>query len=336
MPMHRFLLMTLLALLLAAVARADVVTLVNGDAIRGEVLASDGDAITLRHAVLGDLRIARASIVAMHAEPAAVTKAESTPSEPAPSGTANAAPAPAPTPTPTHAETQSAEGSQPDMHPTPTWKGGVDIGLAGASGNSETLNTRLALAIGRETAKMDTKFDATYARASENGRASKNRGEANANNDWKFGESPWGFFARGRFEFDEFTNYRLRLSGFVGPSYTLYRPEPLLLRFRAGLGGASEFKGPDPARGFRPEALAGFDTKWTISPRQSVFASFDYLPSLESATDFRLDLKAGYQFKVDPKSNMLLKAGVANRFTTRGDRTQRNDVDYFLTLGWEF
>lgn len=330
MPMHRLLLMALLALLLVAAARADVVTLVNGDAIRGEVLASDGDAITLRHAVLGDLRIARASIVAMHAEPVVVASAEPAASGPTSSGATGAAPAP------THAEAEAAGSSQPGMHPTPKWKGGFDVGLAGASGNSETLNTRLALAIGRETAKMDTKFDAMYARASENGRASKSRGEANANNDWKFGESPWGFFARGRFEFDEFTNYRLRLSGFVGPSYTVYRPEPLLLRFRAGLGGASEFKGPDPARGFRPEALAGFDTRWTISPRQSVFASFDYLPSLESATDFRLDLKAGYQFKVDPKSNMLLKAGVANRYTTRGDRTQRNDVDYFLTLGWEF
>lgn len=328
MPMHRFLLMTLLALLLAAAARADVVTLVNGDAIRGEVLASDGDAITLRHVVLGDLRIARASIAAMHAEPVVVAHAEPAASGSTPSGMTGVAP--------TQVTAEPAGGSQPAVHPTPKWKGGFDVGLAGASGNSETLNTRLALAIGRETAKMDTRFDAMYARASENGRASKNRGEANANNDWKFGESPWGFFARGRFEFDEFTNYRLRLSGFVGPSYTLYRPEPLLLRFRAGLGGASEFNGPDPARGFRPEALAGFDTKWTISPRQLVFASFDYLPSLESATDFRLDLKAGYQFKVDPKSNMLLKAGVANRFTTRGDRTQRNDVDYFLTLGWEF
>lgn len=330
MPMLRTFRLILLALLLATGARADVVSLVNGDALRGDIVAQDADTITLRHAVLGDLRIAHASIASVHAasQPEATASSPNGSATPAPKSTAEAAPV-AP------AESASA-GSTATAAPISKWKGGVDVGLSGASGNSETLNTRLALAVGRETAKMDTRFDATYARASENGRASKNRAEANANNDWKFGDSPWGFFARGRVEFDEFTNYRLRLSGFVGPSYTVYRPEPLLLRFRAGLGGASEFKGPSPATGFRPEALAGLDTKWTISPRQSTFASFDYLPSLESVSDFRLDLKAGYQLKVDPRSNMLLKAGVENRFTTRGRVTQRNDVDYFLTLGWEF
>lgn len=330
MPMLRTLRCILLALLLASVARADVVTLVNGDALRGEIVGQDAATVTFRHAVLGDLRIARASIAGLETltEPGRVAPAAKERAAPARvEGSTSAA-------EPASGETNS--NAAPAANPAPKWKGGFDVGLAGASGNSETLNTRLALAIGRETAKMDTRFDATYARASENGRASKNRAEANANNDWKFGDSPWGFFARGRVEFDEFTNYRLRLSGFVGPSYTLYRPEPLLLRFRAGLGGASEFEGPSPATGFRPEALAGLDTKWTISPRQSVFASFDYLPSLESVSDFRLDLKAGYQLKVDPRSNMLLKAGVENRFTTRGRVTQRNDVDYFLTLGWEF
>lgn len=327
MSMSRTIRSILLATLLTFGARADIVMLVNGDALRGEVISQEADFITLRHALLGDLRIARASISGTRAQPQA-EKAASAPD------TAEAPPehADAPTAAADPAHRESKHGTSP----VPQWKGGFDVGLAGASGNSETLNTRLALAIGRETAKMDTRFDATYARASENGRASKNRAEANANNDWKFGDSPWGFFARGRVEFDEFTNYRLRLSGFVGPSYTLYRPEPFLLRFRAGLGGASEFKGPSPATGFRPEALAGLDSKWTISPRQSTFASFDYLPSLESVSDFRLDLKAGYQLKVDPRSNMLLKAGVENRFTTRGRVTQRNDVDYFLTLGWEF
>jgi hypothetical protein len=330
MLMLRTLRLILLALLFAAGARADVVTLVNGDALRGEIIAQDADTITLRHAVLGELRIALASIASVHAasQPAAAASSPNASVAPTPQSSDEATPASSP-------ESASVE-SKPAANPAPKWKGGFDVGLAGASGNSETLNTRLALAIGRETAKMDTRFDATYARASENGRASKNRAEANANNDWKFGESPWGFFARGRVEFDEFANYRLRLSGFVGPSYTVYRPEPLLLRLRAGLGGASEFKGPSPATGFRPEALAGLDTKWTISLRQSTFASFDYLPSLESVSDFRLDLKAGYQLKVDPRSNMLLKAGVENRFTTRGSVTQRNDVDYFLTLGWEF
>lgn len=316
----------LLALLMTSLslARADIITLANGDALRGEIVAHDADTLTLRHQVLGDLRIARASIAGWTRTDAAASDTSAS-LPPAPSG-GTSSPAPA---------AAVASSSMPTAS-AGRWKGGVDVGLAGASGNSESLNTRFALAVTRETARMDTTFDAEYARASENGRASKNRAEANAVNDWKLPGSPWGFFARGRFEFDEFTNYRLRLSGFAGPSYTLYSPEPLLLRFRAGLGGASEFKGPSPATGFRPEALAGMDTRWTISPRQSVYASFDYLPSLESASDFRLDLKAGYQLKVDPRSNMLLKAGVANRFTTRGLRTQNNDVDYFLTLGWEF
>lgn len=309
----------LITLLPSAPATAQVITLVNGDSLRGEVVEHDESTVTVRHAVLGELRISRSMISGILPEP--------TPQVPADSDRTGSQ-------TPTAPQEPDANGEAP--HPGVRWRGSVDLGLAGAGGNSESLSSRLAVATWRETPAMDTRFDAEYNRASEGGRTSKNRAEANAFNDWKLPGSPWGFFARGRFEFDEFTNYRLRLSGFAGPSYTLYSPEPLLLRLRAGLGGAGEFHGPAPAPGFQPEALVGVDSKWTISPRQSVFGSFDYLPSLGSAADFRLDLKAGYQLKVDPRTNMLLKAGVANRFTTRGDRTKRNDVDYFLTLGWEF
>jgi hypothetical protein len=64
--------------------------------------------------------------------------------------------------------------------------------------------------------------------------------------------------------------------------------------------------------------------------------NFDYLPSLDNFPDFRLDARAGYQIRVDPDSNLLLRAGVVDRYNSNPGNRKRNDVEYFLMLGWEF
>lgn len=299
----------------APAAPPRTLVLTTGEVLRGTVLAETADTLTLSHPVLGTLTIPKSQLKQSVETPAA---APATLPDPAPP----VVPAPPPPPPP---ET-FWQG----------WKGQVEAGISGSSGNSENFNTRSGIKLTRNTPDTDTAIAGTHSFATDDGEKSKNRAEIEGRNDWKYGESPWGLFTQGRLEFDEFTNYKWRLTGSVGPSYTLFKPDPVLLRFRVGIGGSYEWAGPDPNETFVPEGLAGVDFTWKINDRQSLFANFEYLPSLRTPPDFRLDTKAGWQILVDPKTNLLLKVGFADRYNTNPGEQKRNDVDYFLTLALEF
>lgn len=299
----------------APAAPPKTIILATGEVLRGSVTAESDQTITLSHPVLGTISIPRAQIKTMIDTPGG-----------APATLPDPAPPVVPPPPPPPPPATFWQG----------WKGSVDAGVAGSAGNTETFASRVGLGLNRSAPDMDTAFSATYSYAADDGTKSRSRGELNGRNDWKFGESPWGIFALSRLEFDEFTNYKWRVSGFAGPSYTLFKPDPVLFRLRAGIGGAYEWAGPSPNETFVPEAMAGFDFTWKISERQAAFATFDYLPSLDRPPAYRLDMKAGWQITVDPETNLVLKVGVADRYNSNPGTRKRNDVEYFMTLGFTF
>ncbi len=290
--------------------------LTTGEVLRGTLVASGDAALTLEHPVLGRLVVPRGQVVRVVETPKDAPATLPAPVPPV-------VPAPPPPPQPE----SIWEG----------WRGSLEGGLSGASGNSETFAVRAAVGLKREGEQTETELKGAYTFGTADGAETTNRGEIDGRNDWRIGESPWGLFALGRLEYDEFTNYRWRVSGSMGPSYTLIKPEPVLLRLRLGVGGAYEWAGPSPMEEFVPEGLAGVDLEWAINERQSLFLNADYLPSLQSPPHYRVDAKAGWQIMVDPESRLYLKLGVADRYSSSpGGQKNRNDIEYFLTFGWGF
>ncbi|MBA4029248.1 MAG: hypothetical protein C0475_08995, partial [Planctomyces sp.] len=216
------------------------------------------------------------------------------------------------------------------------WKIKAEVGLNGSDGNSETFNFRGALGLRRQTALTDTQASFSYFFSRNEGVETQNRAETNLRNDWKFGEgSPWGFFALGRLEYDEFQDWRWRVSGRAGPSYAFINGKDLVLRGRVGLGASREFGGENDVT--IPEGNAGVDLDWTISERTKLFAKLDYLPSLLDPPEYRLEASAGLEFLLDKELGMYLKLGALDRYDSNpGPGSSRNDVEYFLTLGVEF
>lgn len=215
------------------------------------------------------------------------------------------------------------------------WKRTADVGINGAEGNSENNSFRAGLSAERKASDMETKAGINYTYASTGGEKSTSRGEAAIRNDWLFKDSPWGLFAQGKIEYDEFAAWDWRASFAVGPSYTFIKNDRTVLRGRVGLGGSQTWGDPD--EDFRFEAMLGADLEHKITDRQKLVASVEYYPDLSNFPDYRLEAKAGYELLVDPESNLFLKIGLADRYDSNpGDGKKKNDFEYFATLSWVF
>jgi len=93
----------------------------------------------------------------------------------------------------------------------------------------------------------------------------------------------------------------------------------------------------DAKEEFVPELDLGLDFSHKLTERQNIFASIDYYPSLSDFPQYRALGKAGWEIVVDPEVNMYLKIGVSDRYISNpGTGFKKNDLEYFLTLGWEF
>lgn len=298
----------------------DYVQLSTGEVLKGKIISQTDTEVRFAHPVLGEWVFQKSAIIILSGAPEAAAGA---PVVPPPAPVTAAAPA-APPPKP----------PEPDSFWS-GWKRSVEAGLNGADGNSENLSIRAGVKAKRTVEAMETSADAGYIYNSSNGKKDKSRFEANLRNDWLFKQSNWGLFAQGKAEFDEFQNWDYRLSTFVGPSYTFIKDDTTLLRGRVGGGISKEFGGENNA--VMPEGLLGFDFEHKFTDRQSVYASADYIPSFQDINEYRLNGKAGYKIIIDPESKMNLQLGVADRYDSRpGAGTRRNDVEYFVTVGWEF
>lgn len=300
---------------------ADVVlTLENDDVIKGRVISTTAETATIEHAVLGMINVTLVQVKA-----AVVTRTIEEAKHIAAAQAKAVAPPPPPTPIPEEAKLSFWEG----------WTGQVEAGINGSDGNTETLNARAGVSVRRTTDAMETLASATYTYATDAGEKSKSRGELFVRNDWFFRDSPWGFFAQGRAEYDEFQDWEWRLSAFAGPTYTVLKNDRTTLILRAGAGISREFGGMD--NDIIPEALAGFDFAHKFTDHQSIFVNYEYLPSLKDFPEYRMNTKAGYQITVDPETKMVLKLGIEDRYDSDpGDGRKKNDIDYFALLAWSF
>jgi len=216
------------------------------------------------------------------------------------------------------------------------WKGGVEIGLNGSEGNSQSFNVHAGVNLQRKVELYDTKASLTYLRASADNEVTKNRFEANLRNDWIFEKgSPWRYFLEGRYEYDDFQDWQNRLTLSNGIGYAFLENERTTLIGRAGVGVRREWGGDDNR--WIPEALVGADLSHKLTERQQLTATLDFYSSLLELSDYRARLQVGWEILVDPETKMSLKIGIEDRYDSEpGGDKKRNDLDYYALLVWSF
>lgn len=214
------------------------------------------------------------------------------------------------------------------------WKGSLEGGLAGSSGNTEKFGARIALGLKRETSKMVTTFGAGYIYSADDGDKSESRGEIFGRNDWKLGESKWRVYAIGKGEYDEFQDWDWRVSAFVGVGYELIKTDSTLFIPRVGVGISKEIGGSENK--IVPEADLGWDFEHKFNENVKFFNIFDFYPALDEFGPYRFETKAGLEVLLSKENNLSLKLGINDRYDSTPNGKKRNDIDYFATIVWTF
>lgn len=336
--------LVLAGLCLCAMANAATRTLelTNGDRLTGLVLERTADEIVLRHALLGDVRVPASQVVNESEEPQTSEEQGLT----APSqveGTELAerqkreqgAEADSPA---------AADVTTPAEPPTPPglfgsglligWQHRAAAGVAGSAGNSDVLHFNAGLSSKFKSESTRRVFNSGAFVSQTDGEASKNQAFTEYTNDWLAPGSPWFYFAQGRYDYDQFEDWRHRVGAQVGPGYEFFKEPSFDLRGRVGAGFTRTFGDEDE---FTPELTLGLEGEWRVASNQKLFGSVSFIPNLAEQGEYRTLSSAGWIIDLTPGGKLHLELGVENEYDSdpEGD-ARNNDLDYYSRMGYEF
>lgn len=302
--MRNIISLTIFLLLLATPAIADQITLKNGDRLTGKILKSDGDKLVMKTELLGEVSVDMSSVTRITSEePLYVTLADGR----TVSGVMNVAGG--------KAELRSANSNaisidrstirvirseeehlayERSLNPgwLDNWSGGADIGFALTSGNSDTTNFALGLAMTRETRTDKTSIYAAsvYSRDSTSGDsrtvANTIRGGIRYDRDFNRRWFAYGFLD---LEHNGLQDLTLRLVPGGGIGYHAIRNERTQLDLLAGMAWNREyFKGDFNDRS-SAEAQAGQTLEHRFSSRVLLKEQLFFFPNLSNGGEYRIN-----------------------------------------------
>lgn len=287
------------------------IRLSTGEVIAVDVVGADAESIRFVHPVLGEVTVLRSEVEVLD---------ESASREVAAMAAA-----------PREGDEEPVTGEEKKS----PWTTKITAGGALSDGNTESANLHASVLVTRETERMVTKFDAAYFYAETDGDESENRFTTGIQNDWLQPGSKWFYFARARFDADEFQSWDTRLSGHGGIGYRLFEDEPLKLNLRAGAGATKEWGSDDEE--LRPELLFGFDGSWKVTENSEIVFDSTIYPDLDNTGEFRTLSNVGYTVMLDERLNLGLTAGLQHEYQSDVDPgREKSDVRLFAGLSMEF
>jgi len=329
-----------------AVGSQVTVTLDTGEVLTGTLAATGDDALTIEHPVLGTLTVPRSHVTASTS--GAVT------ADVLPGGMDAAA---------------VAEAAVPDEEPAPEekspWKGLVEGGLDGSSGNSAALNLRTATNLTYETAARKVTWSTLYSLKDHGGGTTEDRFTTDARHDWLFANSPWLIFLNARGEVDAKKKYDWRWASATGVGYRFIRNDTTNLVGRLGMGASQDVGGDHST--VRPEGLAEGEYEQKFAGRYTLGAFAGMYPDFDDTGEYRAIARLYLDIALHDTIPMKLRFGVEDRYDSNPDdgddcdaadiadpdencgrdptkpdvdRTKPsdkpNDFDYYASLIWEF
>lgn len=276
-----------------ALADTETLELANGDKVTGTVVERSDDTIVLDHALFGRIEIPLAELKQPEA------------------------------PNPGLFGTGFLEG----------WTRTASLGLSGESGDSDKIDLVAALDGDFEGEEMRLAFDARYNLSTAEGDTTTQNAMAALGSDWLFPQSRWFTFARGRFDYDEFRSWTLRLQGNLGVGYSFIGNERFALRGRTGPSVVQEWKVDQ----FRAEWLAGPELVWRINHVMSVEASNLFYYSFTPWGEFRNLSNVSWKLDLLEDPDLSLNAGAENEYQSDVESgAEHNSLKYYTAIGVDF
>jgi putative salt-induced outer membrane protein YdiY len=216
------------------------------------------------------------------------------------------------------------------LGPAP-WDTGIELGLNGSSGTSESLSIRTGGYVKRESRFSKLDLSTYYNRTTDGGVATQNNAHADVRNDWLLDDqSPWTLYGTLNLFYDEFQAFDLQTSGNTGVGYRFVHDPGLELLARLGAGTSREIGGPDDR--WVPESLLGFEYSQQLSATQKFYGKLDYYPEWEEVGEYRMVADAGWEIELVQPSNLSLKISATDRYDSTPNGADPHLLNYSVLL----
>jgi len=215
--------------------------------------------------------------------------------------------------------------------PPAVWKGRVELGLNGSSGNSDQLNALAGVTANR----IDVKDRLTLSLRGQyqETESVRTKNEAIGALRYERDISPRVFaFTRLELEYDEFENIDLRSTLAGGLGYFLVRGPRQDLKVRGGLAVQNELFG-DGTSDTKPLAEAGYDYRLDVKRWFRYNSALTYFVDPGDVDDWRLTAENAAEFPLSNTTGWKLRLGVRNEYDSEPlPDIERMDTSYYLTL----
>jgi putative salt-induced outer membrane protein len=313
-------------ILMGTAAGGGTIQLQSGDVIKGLIRQQTEQDVTIEHPIYGTLVTPRAMIEQMQLEEGDAMTVTSE----GEGAALEAAAAPGP----------MTEEFEPESKPElerffAGWESRIEVGFEQNTGNTESFDGRVRFETNKETERDRWKADAAYYLSSEDNEETKNEFTAGLFKDWLIPESRWFYWAKGRYDLDEFQSWDHRVSASGGVGYDWIKTDDLTVTFRGGLGGAKEFGSEDDD--IRPEGVVGAEVAWQLNDTQKIVGDTFIYPDLGDLGEFRATSSLAWEIALDYARGLAFKLGLENEYESEVDPgIKHNDLKIFGALVFDF
>src|SRR4051812_45130415 len=216
------------------------------------------------------------------------------------------------------------------LGPAP-WDSGVELGLNGSSGTSDSLSIRTGAYIKRESRFSKLDFSTDYNLTMNGHKTTQDNAKLDVTHDWLIDDaSPWTLFAKNDVFYDKFANFNVETNANLGVGYRWVHTGDLEFMTRVGSGASREFGGDNDH--WVPESLIGLEYNQRVSRAQKVYGKIDYFPGWEQINEYRIVADVGWEIELVQPSNLSLKISASDRYDSTPDGVSPQLVNYSVLL----
>jgi uncharacterized protein DUF481 len=257
-----------LIILFPLLSHAAIIKLSSGDEINAKIIENTDTYLRVKHSVSGDLTIQKTQIISFNNHEVIPTK---TPSEMASVTTENKA--------------DPDKGLFRRGWVFPGFDRKFTLGISGKESNSSNLDIYTAFDADYEDnyKRWDVGFRSNY--SSDDRDSTDNDFRVFVNRDWLNPDSPWRYFAKAQYDWDQFKSWDYRVTAIAGPGYRLIKNDRLELIGRTGLSLKKEYGSDDDD--LEAELMVGFNSDWKLAKLQTIKFGTEFFSPFEDFGEIR-------------------------------------------------
>jgi hypothetical protein len=311
-----------LFVLLPQISHAAIIKLSSGDSINAHIIHNTDSFIKVEHNVLGTLTINRAHVVSLNENEIAPVK-------------------------PDIAVVSTSETEVHEQEKTkdnglfgrgwvfPGFERRFTLGVSGKESNSSNIDIYTAFDADYENdyKRWDIGFRSNY--SSDDRESTDNDFRIFVNRDWLNPNSPWRYFAKGQYDWDQFKSWDYRLTAIAGPGYRFIKNDRLELVGRSGLSLKKEYGSDDDD--LESELMVGFNSDWKLAKLQTVKFGTEFFSPFEDFGEIRNLSHLDWVYKLsDDNRAISLKLSLDYEYDWEVDPGDKHDEFIYRTsLVWE-